>query len=620
MTAAAPEKKSPVATIKFVFYGSLVMAVGYMGLATLNGDSVGEILAGGLISGLVSFLLIYLGYAVILAARGSLRFGVRSAVALSRTAGIGALRDRAAQLAAEHGLAPRYTLRFARGNWRRTQFHVAVRPIIIMTWLVCWPIAFFAGIGFLGAIIKGNSLEVASVEIGPFFGISLFLLWSLDRVIKWLGDSPHLGKIVIAGLRAMLDGAPVDARAEAPSGEIDFGNGAPVLFEVDDDFYATVTPKIPIWPVPLQLTRVTRKNIKEEDGDVDLGDGFFDRFSIMRIDDATQTVCEAWLTRDVRALLMVLLADGADVKDGQLVLTVSLTTGLDRLLEALPRLATLAALVRDLRDLSETARTFQALEASTEPERTHILKAVGELADAETRNAIRRAWAINGTGATRITAACALMPADAVHCLGAIAEDRDATAALRGHAYAHLLCISDAGHAKTAAFVAACVAADDLDHIDVLLALGPQLALQVTLRGEAPPPPFDDNLALTGVTGAALAFVLACLYGHDPQVPAARIQRATLALADTLPADGPQCLPAWQAYGRVLTALAKVAGTSEIPGLIVVPSADGIHVAGLAVKRVLEELAARTEGGLSVASPGDSGLLTLIDGGADDAE
>ncbi len=229
------------------------------------------------------------------------------------------------------------------------------------------------------------------------------------------------------------------------------------------------------------------------------------------------------------------------------------------------------------------------------------------------RKDIRSAWAADGEGATRLDAATVLPDDLATNFLEIIAQDEDAAADHRGQAYGRLAYRTSAGCGITRRALQDLAERDRPADVDLILAIGHHISAQLADDRDPPPELIPDALALTGVSGAALAYVLACAYLGGALERSDRIRKAALDPINSLPGDTPTALPRWAAYAKVLDAFYAAAKPRTAPAPTVsVPSTDELRVALMSVDRITRDLAANSEGGLSVAEPKDTGGLTLL--------
>jgi len=571
---------------------SLAIAVGEAG--------IGNALAAGVGSAVGCFLGLSLCYFVFASVHGSLRFGVRSAVVLSRTLGIADLAPEARALMTARGLRTEFSIEFSPERpWRAAVFRYGEYHFLVIFTAMAFLAAFTTGMGAVGGLFDGGAgdMFVATLGLGCLVFLGFRGLSGFER--------PHLAKAAVAAVHAAAEGRAADSFEEESGGPVELGDTGRVVFGVTDAARTVLQLRVPIWRDAVEIGLVERKTVPLEAEDLDLGAARFDRATVFLPGDEGETLPEAWLTPEIRVLLLVLFAQGGRVKAGEMVLYVPLFRGFARISAALPFLGALSALVAEQRVLSEGDRVHEALLRGDAAQRRQLLTQLTRLDDQDLIRDIRIRWARAGQGESRLLAAAELKGRAHTSALSAIAQDGEAAPVLCGRAMARLLVYGAEQAAWVRARLAVIATEESASAVATVLGLAGEYEAYLADGGERISPLLEADLSLEGVTGAALGYLLAVNGLFVQDAPLRRIRDAVLAPLHSLSTESAIALPLWERYGRVLDRLLN----TSMPD----PLSHEVPTARAEVGSLIKSLAQSRQGGLSMAMVGEGGALTLAE-------
>ncbi len=567
---------------------------------TVEDPEQGDALAAGVGSAVGIFLGLSCCYLVFSWISGSLRFGVRSAMVLSRTLGIADLEPEARELMAARGLRTQFSIQFQpERGWRSAVFRYCEHSFLVIFTLAALIAASATGLGTIEAFSEGYASDMVIATLGfsclaylGFRGLSGF-------------ERPHLAKAAVAAAQAAAEGRAADSVQERVGGPINLGDTGRVVFGATEEERTVLQLRVPIWRDAVEIGLIERRTLPLEADDIDQGFARFDRATVFLPGDRGETLPEAWLTPEIRILLLVLFAQGGRVEAGEMVLRISLFRGFDRISAALPFLGALSALIAEQRALSEGERVHQALLRRDAAQRGLLLSCLDRLDDPGEVEGIRRRWARTGQGETRLLAAAHLMIDERASCLSTIAQDADAAPALRGVAMGRLVHCGDEDSAWVRARLATIAADDSASGVAIILGLADEYEAYLADGGERVSGLVEPTLRLQGVTGAALGYLLAVNGLYVDDAPVHRIRDAVLAPLQSLSTESAADLPMWALYGDVLDKL--------LNAVLPEPLSHEVPAARAEVESLIKSLATSRQGGLSMAIAGGGGALTLAE-------
>jgi hypothetical protein len=554
----------------------------------------------------VTFMLaftLYGAYFLYHSITGSVRFSVQSAVVLVRKRGLDDAGPRAQAILDARSLLVDFPVEFAAdAPWARAVLRRRVRvPLMWFTGVAIFFSLFAAFLGF-GAWVAGREAALPPGLFGEIFA-ALLMVAALGFLLLRRFPKVDLTQVAFAAIGAAAAGELADSTQERRPEPLALPDSGRIAFRADPGTTDGLQLRVTLWPAAVDIALVRRDTLEEEKKDVDLGDKLFDRSTIFTVRDRQGLVVEAWLTAEIRTVLLALLARGARVDDGDLVMVVPMASDFDALHELIPLVGGLDVLIGEQRALAQRDRVIQALAGSTEPGRVMLLRTLAQVGRA-VADGIRSEWATTGDGPSRVMAAMALDAHDVTPTLNQIAGHGDATSRTRGLALGQLTTVGDGGRACVAQRLAELAARGLADDVYVVLELANEYRRLVELDHANIYEIVPEEMALDGVIGAALGHLLAVKGLYAADAPLDRIGRALSSPIQSLSAESPQALPLWQAYASTLMAFL---GEADLP-----PPMD--HVVGSSyarAKATVEALVASQRGGLSVAAMGEEGGLAL---------